>query len=165
MSKTISPSLLHEFDHEMANTRRTLERVPEELAGWTPHEKSMPMGRLAYHIAGIPLWVTRSLTGSEFDLTPETDAGQMTTRAALLDRFDTAVAEARRHLADAEDVLLMQPWTFKKNGQALFSQPKVMVIRTFALNHLIHHRAQLTVYLRLKDVAVPGLYGPSADEM
>jgi uncharacterized damage-inducible protein DinB len=165
VSKTISQSLLPEFDHEMANARRTLERVPEELAGWKPHEKSMSMGQLAYHVAGLPLWITRSLTASEFDLRPEASGGQMTTRAALLEQFDTAVADARRHLADADDALLMQPWTFKKNGQALFSQPKLMVVRTFALNHLIHHRGQLSVYLRLNGVPVPGLYGPSADEM
>ncbi len=165
MSKTISQSLLPEFDHEMANTRRTLERVPEQASAWKPHDKSMSMGRLAYHLAGLPVWTTLALTRNEFDLTPDFDAGEMTTPAALLERFDTRVADARRHLTDADDAVMMQPWTFKKNGHALFSQPKVMVVRTFVLNHLIHHRGQLTVYLRLNGVPVPGLYGPSADEM
>ena len=163
MSQTISQLLLPEFDHEMANTRRTLERVPAHLADWTPHAKSMTMGALAWHLAGLPAWVTRGLTRDEFELAPGHDAG-MTTTAALLERFDACVAEARRHLADATDEVMQQSWTFKKHGQTVFSQPKLMVVRTFALNHVIHHRAQLTVYLRLNDIPVPGLYGPSADE-
>ncbi|ODS53087.1 MAG: hypothetical protein ABS36_14175 [Acidobacteria bacterium SCN 69-37] len=164
MPQTISQLLLPEFDHEMANTRRALERVPAHLADWKPHPKSMTMGTLAWHLAGLPAWITRGLTRDEFDRTPGSDPGGMTTTAALLERFDTSVAEARHHLGEATDEVMQQSWTFKRNGQTVFSQPKLAVVRTMALNHVIHHRAQLTVYLRLNDIPVPSLYGPSADE-
>ena len=165
MSKTISQSMLPEFDHEMANTRKMLERVPEDRTAWTPHGKSMTMGRLAFHIAHVPAWATLGLTLDEFDLTPGFETGEMTARAALLDMFDAKVAEARAHLTSTDDATMMRMWTFKKSGHTVLSMPKVAVLRTFVLNHLIHHRGQLSVYLRLNDVPVPGLYGPSADEM
>jgi uncharacterized damage-inducible protein DinB len=165
MSMTISQSMLPEFDHEMANTRKTLERVPEDRVSYTPHEKSMTMGRLAAHTAQIPVWCTIGLTLDEFNLTPEFEAVEMTTRAKLLETFDRNWAEARTHLVNADDASMMKPWTFKKGGHTVLSMPKVAVLRTFMMNHLIHHRAQLGVYLRLNNVPVPGLYGPSADEM
>lgn len=165
MSMTISQSMLPEFDHEMASTRKILERVPEDRAGYTPHEKSMSMGRLAAHIAQNPVWATIALTRDDFDLTPEFENVQMTTRAALLETFDRNCAEARAHIVNTDDGVMMKMWTFKKGGHTVLSMPKVAVLRSFALNHLIHHRGQLSVYLRLNNVPVPGLYGPSADEM
>lgn len=165
MSKTIASSFLPEFDHEMANTRKMLERVPEDRAGYAPHERSMTLGRLASHIAQLPVWGTIALTLDEFNLTPEFEAAGMTTRAALLETFDRHCAEARSHIVDADDAAMMRMWTFKKGGHTVLSMPKVAVLRTFVMNHLIHHRGQLSVYLRLNDVPLPGLYGPSADEM
>lgn len=165
MPMTISQSMLPEFDHEMANTRKVLERVPEDRIAYSPHEKSMPLGRLAAHLAQTPVWGAIALTGDEFDLTPEFANVQMTTRAALLEAFDRNSAEARASLAQTDDAAMMKMWTFKKGGHTVLSMPKVAVIRTFMMNHMIHHRGQLGVYLRLNNVPVPGLYGPSADEM
>ena len=164
MSMTISQSMLPEFDHEMANTRKTLERVPEDRASYAPHEKSMTMGRLAAHIAQIPVWGTLGLTRDAFDLTPEFEAAEMTTNTKLLETFDAAWAEARAHLVATDDATMMKMWTFKKSGHTVLSMPKVAVLRTFLMNHLIHHRGQLSVYLRLKDVPLPPMYGPTADE-
>jgi len=165
MSKTITPSLLPEFDHEMANTRRMLERAPEDRWTYAPHDRSMTLGRLAAHIAQVPVWATIALTLDEFNLTPEFEVVGVTTRAALLDTFDRNCAEARSHIVDADDTAVMKMWTFKKAGHTVLSMPKAVVLRTFVMNHLIHHRGQLSVYLRLNDVPLPGLYGPSADEM
>jgi uncharacterized damage-inducible protein DinB len=165
MSMTISQSMLPEFDHEMANTRKMLERVPDDRADYTPHGKSMTLGRLAAHMAQTPVWGTIALTCEEFDLTPEFEAVGMTTRAQLLETFDKNWAEVRTHLLNADDATMMKMWTFKKGGHTVLSMPKVAVLRTFMMNHMIHHRGQLGVYLRLNNVPVPGLYGPSADEM
>jgi len=169
MSMTISESLLPEFDHEMANLRRTLERVPEDRLDFAPHPKSMTMARLAAHLANLPLWATIGITRDEFDMAPpgvpKPQAEAMTTRAALLANFDAKAADARARLASADDAVLMKMWTLKNGGHTVLRMPKVSVLRSFVMNHMIHHRAQLTVYLRLNDVPVPSLYGPSADEM
>jgi uncharacterized damage-inducible protein DinB len=165
---SLGQSLLPEFDHEMAGTRRTLERVPEDRLFWTPHDKSMTLGGLASHLANLPSWVGYTVERDSLDVAP---VGQpplrqppMTSRPALLDHFDRHVAEGRALLAAAADERLLAPWTLLGGGQAYFTMPRIAVLRSFVMNHSIHHRAQLGVYLRLLDVPVPGLYGPSADE-
>ncbi len=164
----IAQSIILEFDHEMANTRRALERVPEDKLGWKPHEKSMTLGRLATHIAEVPGYTHQTMTTESFDFAPPgappyqpQTAGS---RAEILDIFDKNVAAAKAAIAGATDSQLTTTWTLLSGGTALFSLPRVAVLRGMIFNHLIHHRGQLTVYLRLNDVAVPSLYGPSADE-
>lgn len=169
MSMNISQALLPEFDHEMAILRKTLERVPEGQVSFQPHPKSMTLGRLAGHLVEMPAWVLVGIGQSEFHMNPpggpETERYQLTNRAEAIARFDRDVAAARQALAGASDEVLMQPWTFKKGGHTVLTMPKIGVVRSFAMNHMIHHRAQLGVYLRLVGVPVPGTYGPSADEM
>lgn len=164
----IKDMLLPEFDQEIAGARKTLERVPEGSLGYKPHEKSMTMGRLAGHLAEIPLWAAMTLTRDSIDIAPPgqppMQAESMTTRAKLLADFDARVAEARAALQNTGDETFMKPWSLLRGGQSLLTIPKIAVMRTFVLNHLIHHRAQLGVYLRLNNVAVPSIYGPSADE-
>jgi uncharacterized damage-inducible protein DinB len=162
---SISQSLLPEFDQEMAGTRRVLERVPADKFSWGPHDKSMNFGRLAVHVAELPAWTTMTLNTSELDFaaTPYAPAKAETTED-LLNIFDKAAGEARTALAGASDEELFKPWTLRNGDQVFFTMPKVAVLRGFVMNHIIHHRAQLTVYLRLNDIPVPGLYGPSADE-
>lgn len=168
MSFNISQSLLPEFDHEVANTRKTLERVPEDKPDFRPHAKSMPLARLAGHLAEIPTWGVMTLSADEFDMNPP--GGQpfkalvMTGRADLLKAFDEQAKQTREALAATTDEAMMRPWTLKNGGQTVMSMPRVAVMRSFVMNHMIHHRAQLGVYLRMNDVAVPGIYGPSADE-
>jgi uncharacterized damage-inducible protein DinB len=150
----------------MGLTRRVLERVPAGQFSWKPHDKSMTLGRLAEHLAELPMWLTMSITQNELDLsTPRPpDYRSPETPDAVLAMFDSNVAAARAALAGRTDGELMAPWTLKKQGQEIFTMPKIAVVRTFALNHLVHHRGQMTVYLRLRDVALPSIYGPSADE-
>lgn len=161
-------ALLPEFDQEMATTRKFLERVPEDKATWKPHEKSMPMGRLAAHVAELPGWAATTITQDSLDINPPGGPGftaaQMTSRKQLLELFDKSVASARAAIAGVSDEELMKPWTLLNGGQKIFSLPKAAILRTFAFSHVIHHRAQLGVYLRLNDVPVPSTYGPSADE-
>jgi len=161
----ISQSLLPEFDQEMAGTRRVLERVPAEKFSWGPHEKSMNFGRLAVHLAELPSWTTMTLNTSELDFaaTPYAPT-QVETTQDLLNIFDKATSEARAALAGAGDEVFFQNWTLRNGDQTLFTLPKIAVLRSFVMNHIIHHRAQLTVYMRLNDIPVPSLYGPSADE-
>jgi uncharacterized damage-inducible protein DinB len=157
-------ALLPEFDHEMAVTRKVLERIPENRFDWAPHPKSMTLGRLAGHLSEIPGWVKETLTLDSIDLpgtyTPEIP----TTRAQVLDRFEAGVKVARPLLEAATDALLLSMWTMKSQGHEVFSAPKAAVLRSFVLSHLVHHRGQMSVYLRLNDVPVPSIYGPSADE-
>ena len=166
MSTTISQSLLPEFDREMASTRRTLERVPEGNPDFRPHPKSMSLGRLAGHVAEIPMWAVVSLTRDEFDVSGRTaeNAFVMTSRQAVLDRFDAELAKARAALADTSDADMMKIWSLKRGGATIMAMPKIAVLRGMVMNHIIHHRAQLGVYLRMNDVPVPSIYGPSADE-
>jgi uncharacterized damage-inducible protein DinB len=163
----IKDALLPEFDHEMATTRRLLERVPEAEFAWRPHAKSMALGQLAGHIANIPYWCTATLGTTVLDLDSlPVDARPPlpVSRTALIDEFDAKVGAARNQLTSATDAELMTPWTLKKGGQEMFTLPRVSAIRSFVMNHLIHHRGQLSVYLRLKDVPLPSIYGPTADE-
>lgn len=161
---SIADSLLPEFDHEMAVTRKVLERVPEDKFEWTPHPKSMSMVALATHVATIPSWGLPTLTETELDLGGQNQNTAVTSRADLLSRFDRNVAGTRAALVGKTDAEMMTIWSLKNNGQKLFTMPRASVWRGFVLNHLVHHRAQLGVYLRLNDVPVPAMYGPSADE-
>jgi uncharacterized damage-inducible protein DinB len=169
MSHTISQSMLSEFDHEFANTLKTLERVPEDAPDFRPHEKSMPLATLAGHLVEMPTWAIMTLTQDELDMNPpggeKYTSPVMTSRAELLAFYDKELKRAREALAATSDEAMMQPWTLKSGGQEILSMPRIAVMRSFVMNHMIHHRAQLGVYLRMNNVPVPGLYGPSADEM
>jgi uncharacterized damage-inducible protein DinB len=163
---TISELLLPEFDQEMASTRRVLERVPEEKFAWKPHAKSFSMGDLASHVVNMLAWTVDTMEKPEFDLagvTPEEMNKAAKGRAELLAWFDANASKARAALQKS-DAEYQVPWTLRKGSQVFFTMPRYTCIRSFFLNHIIHHRAQLTVYLRENDVPVPGLYGPSADE-
>ena len=164
----ISEALLPEFDHEMANTRKTLERCPAEKFAFKPHPKSFTMGSLATHIANMPGWGTDALDKESFDVAPVgappyKEESAKTTKE-LLERFDKGVAAARAAIAKSSDEHLRQPWSLLAGGQTIFTMPRVAVLRSMIMNHMIHHRAQLGVYLRLNDIPMPALYGPSADE-
>jgi uncharacterized damage-inducible protein DinB len=165
MSMNISQSLLPEFDQETANARKLLERVPEDRPDFRPHPKSMPLKRLAAHVAELPGWAVMALTRDEMDFDPATfTPAMMTTRHQLLATFDEAVKNAREALASTGDDAMLRTWTLKVGGKPTLSLPRVAVVRSMMMNHLIHHRAQLGVYLRMNDVELPGMYGPSADE-
>ena len=161
---SIAQAYLAEFEHEVKTTRRFLERVPADRLDWRPHEKSMTLGRLAQHVATIPRWGAAALTQSEADVAANRPPEVMTTRAELLATFDQHVAATRAALVGRGDGELMAPWTLKREGHTVFSMPRASVWRTLMMNHLIHHRAQLGVYLRMHDVPLPSMYGPSADE-
>jgi len=164
----LNQSLLPEFDHEMANTRKTLERVPEDKFAWKPHEKSFSMVGLATHLATLPSWAVVTIQQDSIDIAPEgvppPTNEPAKSREDLLATFDRNVAAARNALAEANDEALLKTWTLLKGGKEIFSLPRVAALRSFVMNHNVHHRAQLGVYLRLNDVPVPSIYGPSADE-
>jgi len=162
----LADALLPEFDHETGVTRRLLERLPDADLAWTPHQKSMTLGRLAAHVAEVLTWLPETVHKSEvnWDTSQPYQPKDYPSRADVLQFFDESRDAARGALAGASDAELLQPWTLKKDGQVVFSQPKIGVIRGMVMNHMIHHRAQLSVYLRLKDVPLPAMYGPSADE-
>lgn len=165
---SISASLLPEFDQEMANTRKALERVPDDKFDWKPHEKSAAMGGLATHLANLPSWTVFTINQDSLDLAPV--GGEpfrlepKTSRKEILEDFDKNVAAARAAIAGASDEELFKPWTLLKGGVTLMTLPKIAVLRSFVMNHIVHHRGQFTVYLRLNDIPVPSIYGPSADE-
>ncbi len=165
---SISASLLPEFDMEMANTRKTLERIPADKFEFRPHPKSFNMISLATHIANMLSWGSTTIKEDSFDVAPvgaapykEEPAESV---AALLEKFDKYLVAFREALAKASDADLMANWSLLAGGNALFTMPRIACLRGMIFNHLIHHRAQLTVYLRMNDVPVPALYGPSADE-
>jgi uncharacterized damage-inducible protein DinB len=164
MPMSMVDALLPEFDHEMTTTRKVLERVPEDKIDWKPHPKSYSLGELAQHVATNPLWGLMTLTQSELDLGGFTRPPQVRTRTELLAMFDRHVAETRAALVGKTDGELLVPWTLKNNRHTVFSMPKASVWRSFVLSHGIHHRGQLSVYLRLQNVPIPSMYGPSADE-
>jgi uncharacterized damage-inducible protein DinB len=160
-------ALLAEYDHELATTRKLLERVPDAEFGWKPHPKSMTLGQLAGHVANIPFWCSATLDAPFYDLEikrPEAGLDPPPSRDELLREFDKKVAAARASLAKASDAEMMAMWSLKSGDHVHFSMPRVSAVRTFVMNHLIHHRGQLSVYLRMKDVPLPPIYGPTADE-
>lgn len=164
---TIAEILLQDYDIEIAMTRRVLERVPEDNPGFKCHEKSMPLGKLAMHVATLPNFGTTILTTPSLDLAAPTQKRPdmtFTTREAAIATFDSAAAECRAALAPLSDAELTVDWKFSFGEHVISDKPRFVSFRHMFFNHLIHHRAQLSVYLRLLDVPVPGLYGPSADE-
>jgi uncharacterized damage-inducible protein DinB len=160
--------LLRELDAEMAATRRMLSRVPEEHAEWRPHEKSMPLGSLARHVAQLPGWAVSVFRSDSLDLAAGGPASEgrpdPRDQAALLELFDRTSQAAREALAAAEAGRMDDPWTLKAGEQEIFTLPRGEVYRRMVLNHIVHHRAQLGVYLRLLDIPLPRVYGPTADE-
>jgi uncharacterized damage-inducible protein DinB len=164
----ISEALLPEFDQESGMTKSVLERCPEAQFDFKPHAKSWQLSHLATHLANLPMWATMTLKQDELDIAPpgappyKEDIAKST--AELLEKFAKNTAEAREAIAAASDEEFMKNWTLLKTGATIFSMPKVVCLRSFVMNHGIFHRGQLAVYLRLIDVPVPALYGPSADE-
>ena len=160
---TMGETLLPEYDHEIATTRLFLERVPAKDAAWRPHPKSYALGDLAVHIAALPWWLEVTLTTAELDVAATPAPPAFTTVGALLASFDRNAAAGRAALAKATDADFAVPWTLRSGAQVIFTMPRAAVVRPFVLNHLVHHRAQLGVYLRLRDVPLPASYGPTAD--
>jgi uncharacterized damage-inducible protein DinB len=163
---TIAELLLPELDQEMATTRRVLERVPDDKLGWKPHDRSWSMGDLASHIVNLMKWTGVTMNQTTFDMAtvpPEQMNPAATSRAQLLEWFDANAADARRVLARS-DADYFVPWTLKQGDHVIFAMPRYACVRSFFLNHIVHHRAQLSVYLRLNNIPVPSMYGPSADE-
>lgn len=160
----LKDALLVEYDHEMATTRKLIERIPDAKLSWKPHEKSMSFGGLATHLANLPLWTGTILNDLAFDLadSPQT-AEELTTSADLLRTFDSTTSRARSWM-DKSDAEYMAPWTLKRGDQEVFTVPRIAALRSWVLSHVIHHRGQLSVYLRLNGLPVPSIYGPSADE-
>ena len=159
---TIAESLLPEFDQEMATTRRVIERVPTEKGTWKPHQKSFSLGHLAQLVAGMPGWITNAVSETSLNLADYPGYSYEDT-GTLLKVFDKNVREARKALAAAKDADFQVPWSLRRGEQVFFTLPRAVVVRQH-INHLVHHRGQLTVYLRLIDVPVPSIYGPTADE-
>ena len=161
----IAQALLPEFDHEMATTRRMLERFPEDKAEWRPHDTCMTLGRLAGHVAELAGWVVPTISQDKLDLDPSTFVPVvMKSRQETLKNFDETVKSSRALIASSSDEALMKPWSLVVTGHTVFTLPKVAVLRSFVMNHLIHHRGQLAAFYRIAGVPVPSLYGPSKDE-
>lgn len=167
----LKDALLPEFDHEMGTTRRLLERLPEDKLAWQPHPKSWNLGQLASHLVQIPLWSHTILNEAAFDLaaTPSesSEAAQkrtVTSRQHALQMLDENVARTRADLASKSDAELMAVWALTRGGQEIMTVPRIAAFRSFVMNHLIHHRGQFSVYLRMNDVPLPPIYGPTADE-
>ena len=165
---TYADSILPEFDQEMASTRKVLECVPEDKLEWRANPKSNTIGWNANHLAEIPEWAVTGLTQSGYDFAPVGGEPYRTpnlqSRQAILEMFDRNVAAARKALAEVKDESLGENWSLLQGGNPVMTMPRAAVVRNFVLNHLIHHRAILCVYLRLNDIPVPGMYGPSGDE-
>ena len=161
----IKDGLLAEYDHEMATTRKLLERLPDDTLTWKPHVKSMSLGGLATHLGNIPYWAHAILNQMFFDLAtaPPNLLEAMSSRVEILAGFDESTTKARAWM-DKSDPEYLAMWALKRGGHEMFSMPRVAAFRTFILYHLVHHRGQLSVYLRLNDIPVPAIYGPSADE-
>lgn len=165
---TIAESILPEFEVEIAGVRKVLERMPEDKLDWKIHEKSNSIGWVACHLAEIAGWVEGILTQDSWDINPPDGEPyqriQPDSRESILHHFDANVATARKCIAETSDEEFAKSWSLLSAGEPLLTMPKVGVIRTWVLNHLIHHRAHMCVYLRVNDIPVPSLYGPSADE-
>lgn len=165
---SLNQALLAEYDQECATTRKCLERVPEDKLDWKPHEKSMTLAGLASHVVELLGWTEDIIRHDSYDMAPPSGAPytplELKSRQAMVETFDKFAAAGRQAIASARDEELARPWSLLKGGQPVFTMPKIAVLRTFVLNHCIHHRGQLSVYLRLQNVPVPSIYGPSADE-
>jgi len=161
-------TILPEIDGEMANTRKVLERIPEDKLDWRAHPKSNTIAWNANHLAELPGWAVAILTQPQFDIAPvggqRYESPKLRTRRELLNLFDKNVATIRKAIAEIKDEEMSRPWSLLQGGQPMFTMPRSAVMRSFVLNHMIHHRAILCVYLRLNDIPVPGMYGPSGDE-
>lgn len=164
-SNNIASALVAEMEHEAGVTRSCLERIPADKFDWKPHEKSMEFGRLASHIAEMFSWTGPTLEHPELDFAKmDYKPFEPKTTEELVEFFDKNVAEAIVALKNSPDERFMENWTMRNGEQVYFTMPKIAVMRSFVLNHIVHHRGQLSVYLRLNDIAVPSIYGPSADE-
>jgi uncharacterized damage-inducible protein DinB len=162
---TLGQTIAAELKHEAVSTRKMLERFPEGKADWSPHEKSMKMGALASHIADVPNWIPPTVTAEELDFSrTEYKPANFTTAAELVEHFDKSLAQALALLQTVSDEDLMKHWRLRDGEKIFFEMPRIQALRGMVLNHLIHHRGQYSVYLRLNDVPLPGVYGPSADE-
>jgi uncharacterized damage-inducible protein DinB len=165
---TISESLLPEFDHETANTRKVLERIPADKLDWKAHPKSNSIGWVGMHVAQIPGWAAMILQQDSLDIAPPGQPPYRTPKVesvgAILAEFDKCVPAGRAAIAAATDADFFKPWSFLMAGKTIYTMPRIKVVRNMVMNHGIHHRAHLCVYLRLNDVPVPGLYGPSGDD-
>lgn len=163
-----APSLkqlaLGDLEHELANNRALLERVPDGKLDWKPHPKSFSLGALAIHVARLPFWITATLQNDFFDLAGVGHNAPATTRQEILDAFEQTAAEMRAAMDATDEAALLRMWELRMGDKVLQRMPKLAVVRGFGINHFIHHRGQLTVYLRLLDVPLPPLYGPTADE-
>jgi uncharacterized damage-inducible protein DinB len=164
-TNTIASAYVAEMEHEARVARQVLERVPEDKFNWKPHEKSMSFGKLASHVAEMFAWTPPTLTQDELDFAKmDYKPFEPATNAQLLEFFDKNIAEAIETLKNTSDEQFMENWTMRNGETVYFTMPKVAVMRSFIMNHIIHHRGQLSVYLRLNDIPVPSIYGPSADE-
>jgi uncharacterized damage-inducible protein DinB len=165
---SLSTMLLPEFDSEMKRTRALLACVPDSLADWKPHAKSMSMSQLAIHIPGLVSWIPGVFAGTELDVTAPASA-QLRIRwesaVATLRTFDAAVVAGRAAIQGASDESMMEPWTLRAGDHVIVTMPRSAALRTLVMNHIIHHRGQLSVYLRLNDIPLPEIYGPTADSV
>jgi len=158
-------ALISELQYEAATTRKILERIPEDKFDWKPHEKSMPMGRLAVHVAEMTDWAKEAVTTDELDFAnQEYKPFEPRTTADLVEYFDEKINDAIEALSKTSDEAMMENWTLRNGDQIYFTMMRIQVLRGMVFNHIIHHRGQLSVYLRLNDIPVPAMYGPSADE-
>lgn len=161
---SIAQALIPEFDQEMANTRKMLQAIPNDRLDFKPHEKCFKMADLVTHLVTIPGWGAETIATESMDFTGYTPPAAVKSKEEATELFDKNVASARQALGGVSDEALQQIWTLSGNGQTFFSLPRIVVLRSFVFNHLIHHRAQLGLYLRLCNAQVPGMYGPSADD-
>lgn len=164
---SISAGLLPELENEFKTTRTLLAIVPTERADWKPHEKSMSLGKLAIHVATLPGWCVSTINATEMDLAPKDGPPvvfpSFESTEKMLEGFDETIKHANTAIGGASDADFMVDWTLKAGDRTFFTMPRVAVVRTFAINHLIHHRGQLSVYLRMLDIPLPMIYGPTAD--
>jgi uncharacterized damage-inducible protein DinB len=163
---SIARMLLPEYDQELATTRRVLARIPEDRLAWQPHPKSMSLGRLASHLAELAGFGALTITQDELNLASLAGRTPLAlgSRQEILDLFDANVQKTRATIEATGDEAFQKPWTLRRGDQVFFSIPRVSALRTMLINHIIHHRGQLSVYLRLTDTPVPSIYGPTADE-
>jgi uncharacterized damage-inducible protein DinB len=160
----LADMFIRELELEAKTTRRVLERVPDDKLAWKPHTKSMTLRQLAQHVATIPGGISAMARHDGYDVEKFTEPPELQSTAAILAAFEESIAQAKADLAATDDAAMMQNWSFKMGGKPIMTVPRIGVYRSILLNHLYHHRGQLTVYLRLLDVPVPSIYGPSADE-